>query len=61
VRASTGCAVLGRYYLGLVRASAAYLDAEVFDRLRGSLDALRERVPLVVVDGDSDSVVADEG
>ena len=52
-----GCAVLGRYYLGLVRASAAYLDAEVFDRLRGSLDAVRERVPLVVVDG----VVTDEG
>ena len=54
-----GCAVLGRYYLGLVRASAAYLDAEVFDRLRGSLDALRALVPLVVVDGDV--VAADEG
>jgi len=45
-----GVALLARYYLGLIRASAAYLDAAVFDRQRGSLDAMREHVPLVVVD-----------
>lgn len=46
------CAALARYYLGLVRASAAYLDAETFDRLRGALDVAREALPLVVVDAD---------
>ena len=39
---------LARYYLGLVRSAAAYLDAEVFDRLRGGLDAERAHLPLVV-------------
>lgn len=46
------CIALARYYLGLVRASAAYLDAETFDRLRGALDAARAHLPLVVVDAD---------
>ena len=39
---------LARYYLGLVRSAAAYLDADVFDRVRGELDVERARVPLVV-------------
>ena len=39
---------LARYYLGLVRAAAAYLDAEVFDRVRGALDVERAHLPLVV-------------
>lgn len=39
---------LARYYLGLVRSAAAYLDADVFDRLRGELDAERAHLPLVV-------------
>lgn len=55
-----GCAALARYYLGLVRASAAYLDAETFDRLRGALDGAREHLPLVVVDGDPVAVEPDE-
>lgn len=45
-----GVALLARYYLGLLRASSAYLDAVVFDRLRSSLDAERDRLPVVVSD-----------
>ena len=41
--------LLGRYYLGLLRSSAAYLDAEVFTRLRAELEPLRERLPLVLL------------
>ena len=41
-------ALLASYYLGLVRASAVDLDAAAFDRLRGALDQVRERLPLVV-------------
>jgi hypothetical protein len=44
------CALLARYYLGLLRASSAFLDAAVFDRQRGALDVLRERLPVVVMD-----------
>lgn len=39
---------LARYYLGLVRASAAYQDPEVFTRLRDALELERPRLPLVV-------------
>ena len=38
--------LIARYYLGLFRASAAYLDAEVFTRLRGEVEPLREQMPL---------------
>ena len=37
------------YYLGLFRASAAYLDAEVFTRLRSEVEPLRERLPLFIL------------
>lgn len=37
------------YYLGLLRASAAYLDAETFTRLRAEVEPLRERLPFFVV------------
>lgn len=50
-------ALLASYYLGLVRASAACLDAEAFDRLRGALDPARARLPLVV---DAAPVAADD-
>ena len=43
-----GAATVARYYLGLLRASAAYLDPEVFTRLRGEIEPLRERLPLFV-------------
>ncbi len=39
---------LARYYLALVRSAATYLDADVFDRVRGALDAERADLPLVV-------------
>jgi hypothetical protein len=41
--------LIARYYLGLFRASAAYLDAEVFTRLRGEVDPLREQLPVFVL------------
>ena len=47
-RAGPDGARLARYYLGLVRASAAYQDAEVFTRLRDELDRERARLPLIV-------------
>ena len=36
------------YYLGLLRASASYLDSETFDRLRAELEPLREHLPFFV-------------
>ncbi len=42
--------LVARYYLGLLRASASYLDAEVFTRLRAELEALRENMPVFVVE-----------
>ncbi len=41
--------LVARYYLGLFRASAAYLDAEVFTRLRGEVDPLREQLPVFML------------
>jgi hypothetical protein len=41
--------LVARYYLGLLRASAAYLDAEVFTRLRSEVDPLREQLPVFVL------------
>ncbi|MDQ3397543.1 MAG: hypothetical protein M3511_07190 [Deinococcota bacterium] len=41
--------LVARYYLGLLRASASYLDAEVFTRLRAGLEALREGLPVFVM------------
>jgi hypothetical protein len=47
-RAGSDGARLARYYLGLVRASAAYQDAEVFTRLRDELERERARLPLII-------------
>jgi hypothetical protein len=41
--------LVAKYYLGLFRASAAYLDAEVFTRLRGEVDPLRDLLPVFVL------------
>ena len=40
---------VARYYPGLLRASASYLDAEVFTRLRAELEPLREQLPFFVL------------
>jgi hypothetical protein len=45
---------IARYYLGLLRASSAYLDAEVFTRLRGEVEPLRETMPIFVIHTDED-------
>lgn len=50
-------ALVARYYLGLFRASAAYLDAEVFTRLRDEVEPLREQLPLFVLPEGSDVAV----
>lgn len=47
-RAGADGARLAGYYLGLVRASAAYLDAETFTRLRDDVERERRRLPMVV-------------
>lgn len=41
--------LIARYYLGLLRASAAYLDAEVFTRLRAEVEILRDDLPVFVL------------
>ncbi len=41
---------VARYYLGLLRASVAYLDPAVFTRLRDEIEPLRETLPIFVVD-----------
>jgi hypothetical protein len=43
--------LVAKYYLGLFRASAAYLDAEVFTRLRAEVEGLREQLPVFVLPG----------
>jgi hypothetical protein len=43
-----GAALVARYYLGLLRASAAYLDPETFTRLRAEIEPLREQLPVFV-------------
>ncbi|MCA9839759.1 MAG: hypothetical protein KC422_22820 [Trueperaceae bacterium] len=48
--------LLSAYYLGLIQASAAYLDAEVFTRLRSELDPLRDKLPLFIEALGSDKV-----
>lgn len=40
---------VARYYLGLFRASASYLDAEIFTRLRAEVEPLREGLPFFVL------------
>jgi hypothetical protein len=42
--------LVARYYLGLLRASASYLDAEVFTRLRAEIERLREALPVFVLE-----------
>ena len=44
--------LIASYYLGLFQASAAYLDAEVFTRLRGEVDSLREQIPIFIETSD---------
>lgn len=44
------------YYLGLLRASAAYLDAETFTRLRAEVEPLCERLPFFVLPEETFSV-----
>ncbi len=44
------------YYLGLLRASASYLDAETFTRLRAELEPLRESLPVFVLPPEVESV-----
>lgn len=41
--------LVATYYLGLLRSSASYLDAEVFTRLRAEIEPLRERLPFFVL------------
>ncbi len=41
-----GALLVARYYLGLLRSSAACQDAEAFTRLRGEFEPLRVRLPL---------------
>ncbi len=41
------------YYLGLLRASASYLDGETFTRLRAELEPLREQLPFFVLPQDA--------
>ena len=41
--------LIASYYLGLCQASAAYLDAEVFTRLRDEVEPLREALPVFVM------------
>ena len=43
--------LLASYYLGLIKASAAYLDAEIFTRLRAEVDGLREDLPIFIAFG----------
>lgn len=43
-----GVRTVARYYLGLLRASAAWLDPEAFTRLRAEVEPLRSRLPLFV-------------
>ncbi|HSG63743.1 MAG TPA: hypothetical protein VLD39_02040 [Gammaproteobacteria bacterium] len=39
---------LAAYYLGLLRASAAWLDPAIFTRQRDEIDAIRDDLPLFV-------------
>ncbi|UCH25873.1 MAG: hypothetical protein JSV66_18435 [Trueperaceae bacterium] len=41
--------LVARYYLGLLRTSASFLDAVTFTRLRMELEPLRERLPIFVL------------
>lgn len=41
--------LIASYYLGLLRASASYLDGETFTRLRAEIEPLRERLPFFVL------------
>ena len=52
-------ALVAKYYLGLFRASAAYLDAEVFTRLRAEVEPLRAQLPLFVLPTDTDPAPAE--
>jgi hypothetical protein len=52
-----GARRLAGYYLGLLRASAAWLDPAIFTRLRDELDARRDDLPLFVQPGGDPAVV----
>ncbi len=47
------------YYLGLLRASAAYLDGETFTRLRAEIEPLREQLPFFVLPGEAYPLAAE--
>jgi hypothetical protein len=49
-----GAQRLARYYLALVRASAAYLDPEIFTRLRDEIDPGRPDLPIFVELGEGE-------
>lgn len=48
VLGANGVRVVASYYLGLVRASAAYLDPETFTRLRAEVEPARASMPVFV-------------
>lgn len=43
---------IAAYYLGLLRSSAAWLDPEIFTRLRDEVDAQRSELPLFIALGE---------
>jgi len=45
--------LVATYYLGLLRASASYLDGETFTRLRAEIEPLRDRLPFFVLPADA--------
>jgi len=49
---SSQAQALARYYLALVRASASYLDPDVFTRLRSEVDPLRDQLPVFFARGE---------
>lgn len=46
--------LIATYYLGLLRASTVYLDAEIFTRLRAEIEPLRDHLPVFVLLTDTD-------
>lgn len=52
-----GVDLVARYYLGLLRSSASYLDPAIFTRLRADVDPLRDRIPVFVALGEDPAPV----
>lgn len=51
--------LVAAYYLGLLRASASYLDGETFTRLRAEIEPLREHLPFFVLPGETYPLAAE--